>query len=63
MLKKKEIIEILETKRFWFEKFKDAEYYRLAADYQAEINMLETILEIDENDVKEKNSAEVKQNE
>lgn len=50
MLKKKEITELLKTKRFWCEKFKEGEYWRLVADYQAEVNILETILEIDKND-------------
>ena len=48
MLNKKQILEILETKRDMAKKFKEGEYWRLVADCQAEINILEQILEIDE---------------
>ena len=50
MLKKKEIEELLETKRYWFNLWIKGECWETAGQSKREVDILEQILEINKND-------------
>lgn len=50
MLKKKEILEILETKKWWQKLFIEGKVWEKAGHFQIEIDILEQILEINQDD-------------